>query len=193
MTTTGSVLTDAPAPPPTAVSTIPLSGERRSTTTAISDDVFVASPTTGAPRTAPPEYRRPVTVAQPLAKESPGDRRRRLGVPRRFTVRVVLFILLLLAVPAGAIAVVRWYALDNWYVAIDHGVLAVFQGRQGGFLGFEPKLLDLTKVTTSEVLPYRLPALRHTVDEPSLKAGEQYIANLHREFVAAQNPAPLGG
>ena len=107
--------------------------------------------------------------------------------------RVVLFFLLILAVPAGAIAVVRWYALDNWYVAVDHGSLAVYQGRPGGFLGFEPKLLDLTKVTTAEVLAYRLPALRHTVDEPSLKAGEQYIANLHKEFIASQNPSPLGG
>jgi len=89
--------------------------------------------------------------------------------------------------------VVRWYALDNWYVAVDHGSLAVYQGRPGGFLGFEPKLLDLTKVTTAEVLAYRLPALRHTVDEPSLKAGEQYIANLHKEFIASQNPSPLGG
>jgi len=106
-------------------------------------------------------------------------------------VRVLLFFLLLLAVPAGAIAVVRWYSMDNWYVAIDHGDLAVYQGRQGGFLGFKPKLLDRTKVTTTEVLPFRLPALRHTVDEPSLKAAEQYIANLHQEFVAQQNATPL--
>ena len=83
--------------------------------------------------------------------------------------------------------------MDNWYVTVDHGHLAVYQGRQGGFLGFKPKLLDLTGVTTSEVLAFRLPVLRHTVDEPSLKAGVQYIANLHQEFVAQQNTSPLGG
>jgi hypothetical protein len=78
-------------------------------------------------------------------------------------------------------------------VVLDHGHLAVYQGRQGGFLGFKPKLLDLTGVTTAEVLPFRLPVLRATVDEPSLNAGAQYIANLHQEFVAQQNATPLGG
>jgi hypothetical protein len=192
----GTVLTQSPTAR-SAVSTIPPSGERpRSGGTVVSDDVFIASPTTGArplTRTEPPRLA-PSATAVP--KESRRDRRRRMGVPRRITVRVVLFFLLILAVPAGAIAVVRWYALDNWYVAVDHGAhdaLAVYQGRPGGFLGFKPKLLDLTKVTTSEVLAYRLPALQHTVNEPSLKAGEQYIANLHREFVAAQTPSPLGG
>ena len=82
--------------------------------------------------------------------------------------------------------------MDNWYVAVDHGHLAVYQGRQGGFLGFKPKLLDLTGVTTTEVLPFRLPVLRQTVNEPSLGAGERYIANLHQEFIAQRDAAPLG-
>ena len=86
---------------------------------------------------------------------------------------------------------VRWYSMDNWYVAIDQGHLAVYQGRQGGFLGFQPRLLALSGVTTSEVLPYRLTDLRQTVNEPSLKAGVQYIANLHQEFVAQQDSLPL--
>ena len=122
----------------------------------------------------------------PLPRSPGGSAAAGSGIPRRITVRVLLFLLLLLAVPAGAIAVVRWYSMDNWYVAIDHGDLAVYQGRQGGFLGFKPKLLDLTKVTTTEVLP--LPAARRSAtpsNEPSLKAAEQYIANLHQEFVAA--------
>jgi len=159
----------------------------------VSGDVFVASASSVGVRTIPPpEYRAaPERDVAPLPRESRGERRRRMGTPRRITVRVLLFFLLLLAVPAGAIAVVRWYSMDNWYVAIDHGDLAVYQGRQGGFLGFKPKLLDRTKVTTTEVLPFRLPALRHTVDEPSLKAAEQYIANLHQEFVAEQNATPL--
>jgi hypothetical protein len=159
-------------------------------------DAFIASPVTAGVQTLPPrEYlpapEQPKELA-PLAKETRRERRRRLGTPRRITVRVILFFLLLLAVPAGGVAVVRWYSMDNWYVAVDHGHLAVYRGRQGGFLGFKPKLLDLTGVTTAEVLPFRLSDLRHTVDEPSLKAGEQYIANLHQEFVAQQDTLPLG-
>ncbi|MGH9006809.1 MAG: Stp1/IreP family PP2C-type Ser/Thr phosphatase, partial [Acidimicrobiales bacterium] len=164
-----------------------------SPTNGTTGEMFVASPTSVGVQTLPPrQYREEIPELAPPPREPRRDRRRRLGIPRRVTVRVVLFILLLLAVPAGGIAVVRWYSTDNWYVAIDHGRLAVYQGRQGGFLGFEPKLLDLTGVTTSEILSYRLPVLRHTVNEPSLQAGERYIANLHEEFIAQQNQTPLG-
>jgi serine/threonine protein phosphatase PrpC len=156
-------------------------------------DVFVASPPVGVQTLPPPrQYREEKPELAPPPHETRRERRRRLGIPRRITVRVILFILLLLAVPAGGIAVVHWYSTDNWYVAVDHGRLAVYQGRQGGFLGFKPKLLDLTGVTTGEVLPYRLPALKQTVNEPSLQAGERYIANLHKEFIAQQNQTPLG-
>jgi PPM family protein phosphatase len=161
-------------------------------TDGLAGDVFVAAAApVGVQTLPPPEYQTEEREAQTQPKETRGDRRRRLGIPRRITARVILFFLLVLAVPAGAIAVVHWYATDNWYVAIDHGDLAVYQGRLGGFMGFEPKLLDLTKVTTSEVLPYHLPALRHTVDEPSLTAAEAYIADLHQEYVNQQNQTPL--
>ncbi len=154
-------------------------------------EAFVSSP--AAVQTLPPREYRPRPELAPLPRETRRERRRRLGIPRRITLRVILFFVLVLAVPAGAVAVVHWYAMDNWYVAVDHDHLAVYQGRKGGFLGFQPKLLDLTGVTTAQVLPRRLPALRATVNEPSLRAGEQYIANLHQEFLAQQNSAALNG
>ena len=131
-------------------------------------------------------------VARP-PRETRRERRRRLGIPRRITVRVILFFLLMLAVPAGGdrggpLVLDGQLVRDRSTTATSPSTRAA----QGGFLGFEPKLLDLTGVTTTEVLPYRLPVLRHTVDEPSLKAGERYIANLHQEFVAQQNADPAG-
>ena len=188
----GAVLTQAPtAEVPTTAPATGLGPARNGA----AGDVFVASPASVGVQTLPPPEYLPAAEKEiaPLPRESRRERRRRLGIPRRITVRVILFFLLILAVPAGGIAVVRWYSMDNWYVGIDHGHLAVYQGRQGGFLGFKPKLLDLTRVTTSEVLASRVPVLRHTVNEPSLKAGAQYIANLHQEFVAQQNASPLGG
>ncbi len=155
------------------------------------EELFVAAAPVAIQTVPPPEYREPERERLPPVRETRRERRQRLGVPRRITVRVIFFFLLILAVPAGAVAVVRWYALDNWYVAIDHGNLAVYQGRPGGFLGFQPKLLDRTDVTTKEVLAFRLRDLRQTVTEPSLKAAERYIANLHREFLAQQSSTPL--
>ncbi len=193
-TAQSAVATRSPAgiaPVTTAVPAVPAAPLG---TNGVAGDTFVASAPVVVQTVAPPEYR-PAPELAPLPKESRRDRRRRLGVPRRITLRVVLFFVLILAVPAGAVAVVRWYSMDNWYVAIDHSDnhLAIYQGRQGGFLGFKPKLVDLTGVTTSEVLPRRLPALRATVDETSLGAGERYIANLHQEYVAQQDNTPLDG
>jgi protein phosphatase len=186
-----AVLTQRPTggePVTAAVPATPLGG--RTGTNGVASDVFVASAPVGVQTIPPPQYR-PDPEPAPLPRESRRDRRRRLGVPRRITIRVIVFFLLLLAVPVGGVAVVRWYSMDNWYVAVDHGHLAVYQGRQGGFMGFKPKLLDLTGVTTSEVPAYRVPTLNKTVDEPSLKAGEQYIANLHQDYVAQQDTLPL--
>jgi PPM family protein phosphatase len=189
--TQSAVATQAQAGTAPITAVVPATLDR---TNGATGDTFVASAPVAVQTVAPPEYR-PEPELAPLPKESRRDRRRRLGVPRRITLRVLLFFILILAVPAGAVAVVRWYSMDNWYVTIDHADnhLAVYQGRQGGFLGFEPKLVDLTGVTTSEVLPRRLPTLRATVDEPSLKAGEEYVANLHQEYVTQQDNTPLDG
>ncbi len=116
-------------------------------------------------------------------------RRRMAGVPRLITVRLVLFMILLLAVVAAAYALVRWYAMDDWYVGVDHQHLAVYQGRPGGFLWFKPKLVDETPVATSQILPFHLPAVQADHQEPSLKAARRYVADLHQEYLATQPPA----
>lgn len=109
------------------------------------------------------------------------------------TVRVVLFMILLLAVVAAAYALVRWYAMDDWYVGVDHQHLAVYQGRPGGFLWFKPKLVDETSVTTSEILPFHLPAVQAKHQEPSLRAARRYVANLHQEYLATKPTASGSG
>lgn len=110
-------------------------------------------------------------------------------MPRLITVRLVLFVLLLLAVVAAAYAAMRWYAMDDWYVGIDHGHLAVYQGRPGGFLWFKPQLVDETPVTTSEVLSYTIP---HDRQEPSLAAAKKYVRNLHAEYLSTKSPSNGG-
>ncbi len=118
--------------------------------------------------------------------ETRAERRRRLGVPRRITFRVVGFLLLLAAVVAAGYFLVRWYATDNWYVTTQNGQLVVYQGRPGGVLGFEPKVVDRTGVKASDVLAIHLPSLRSGVQEPSLKAARRYVATLQQEFFAQQ-------
>ncbi|HXQ18392.1 MAG TPA: Stp1/IreP family PP2C-type Ser/Thr phosphatase [Acidimicrobiales bacterium] len=157
-------------------------------------DLFVAAPPPpGAPR-APLVDRGP-PASDEEGSESRRDRRQRLGIPRRITLRVVLFCLLTLAVPTAAYEVLHWYATDNWYVTVHDGHLAIYQGRPGGMLWFQPKLVQETAVATTQVLPDRLPDLRARVEETSLAGARRYVKNLADEFSAQQqlgNPAAAG-
>ncbi|MGH9099070.1 MAG: hypothetical protein ACRDV8_02445, partial [Acidimicrobiales bacterium] len=108
------------------------------------------------------------------------------GSPRLVTVRLAVFVVLLLAVVAAAYAALRWYAMGEWYVGVDRGHLAVYQGRPGGFLWFKARLADETAVTTHEVMAYRLPQLRAHHQEPTLAAAKDYVGNLHAEYLATR-------
>jgi protein phosphatase len=151
-------------------------------------DMFVAAPNpVAAPRAPLVDFLPSVSDDRPAERR--GDRRRRLGIPRPITLRVLLFCLLVLAVPTAAYGVVRWYATDNWYVTVHEGHLAIYQGRPGGMLWFQPKLVDETAVVTTQVLADRLPALRARVQETSLAAAHRYVSNLENEFSAQQQIA----
>jgi hypothetical protein len=118
--------------------------------------------------------------------ESRGARRRRLGIPRRITPRVVLFVLLVAAIPTAAFFAIRWYAYDNWFIAIQKSAIVVKQGHPGGVLWFHPRVVDKTKVTTSRIPSSGVDQIRQGgVQEPSLKAAKSYVANLHNEYLNA--------
>ena len=119
--------------------------------------------------------------------ESRGARRRRLGIPRRITVRVVLFALLLAAIPVGAFFAVRWYAYDNWFPSAHGSAIVIEQGRSGGVLWFNPKVVNNTGVLTSEVLPLALAHIHAGVQEPSLDAAKKYVANAHQAWLFQQS------
>ena len=128
--------------------------------------------------------------------ESRGARRRRLGIPRRITVRVVLFTLLVLAIPVGAFFAVRWYAYDNWFPSVHGSAIVIEQGRSGGVLWFNPKVVNNTGVSTSEVLPLALAHIHAGVQEPSLDAAKKYVANAHQAWAFQQSgktPSAVNG
>jgi protein phosphatase len=127
------------------------------------------------------------SVATAPLNETRRERRRRLGIPRRITLRVVLFLLLIAAVPTAAYFAIRWYAYDNWYVSAQKQEIVVKQGRPGGVLWFHPRVVDVTSTTTSQVLPTDLAQIRAGVQEPSLLAAKRYVTNLHSEYVSVQN------
>jgi len=165
-----------------------------------------AAASTVSPSDPPPAPPAPVRPPPPVPPEVPaappgsGPRhrptrrerqaaRRQAGIPRRLTLRVGLFMLMVVVIVAAAYGLVRWYATDSWYVTIDGNRLVVYQGRPGGLLWFQPKLVDRTPVTTAAVLPERIPALRADVVEPSLAAARRYVANLYAEYLTQRQLA----
>jgi protein phosphatase len=128
----------------------------------------------------------------PLGKESRGARRRRLGIPRRITVRVILFILMVAAVPVGAFFVIRWYAYDNWYLGLQGKQIIIRQGHPDGVLWFKSKVVDHTGVSTTQVLPPGLAQVKAGVQEPSLSDAKHYVANLHAQYVFLHSAAQSG-
>ncbi len=141
----------------------------------------------------------PVTPEAP-PNESRGARRRRLGIPRRITFRVVFFVLLVAAIPIGAFYAIRWYAYDNWFLTVQNNQIVVKQGHPAGVLWFHPRVVDKTKVSTSEIPSGSVAQIRAIVQEPSLADAKHYVANLHDEYLSAKaakkqspNAATAGG
>jgi serine/threonine protein phosphatase PrpC len=193
----------AVAPPATA----PHGGD---TAGAGSEDLFIGGSRAGQPKSARPEPAaapegaaaatavtsggsagavgtlappRPPAVARP---ETRSARRRRLGVPRAITLRVVGFFLLLVALVAGTYAALRWYNGENWYVTLDQNQIVIYQGQPGGLLWFKPKLVEHTGVTTAQILAVNIPDLQSKVSESSLAAAKHYVSNLLSEYRAQQ-------
>ena len=104
--------------------------------------------------------------------DHPAHRRRRAGCPRRggpgasaatldaedeaepptrsrrFTWRVVVFVLALLLLVALVIGALGWYARNTFFVVIDDEQVTIFKGRPGGFLWFDPTVEDRTGITS---------------------------------------------
>ena len=124
----------------------------------------------------------PLGAAPSTATKPPSPPARPSPPPRRgFTWRLVAFVLLLLAVLAVGGASVRWYARSVYFVGLDGDRLAVYRGRPGGLLGFEPVLVDRKPVTLDEVPPkyHRVLAQGHL--EPTKARADIYVNRLREE------------
>ena len=113
--------------------------------------------------------------------------------PRRVTWRVVVFFVALgavLAVVAGAFA---WYARSAYYVGLDGEQVAIYKGRPGGLLWFEPTLKERKPLTVADILPARVPDLRAGHQVSTKADADRYVNEIRQEAAraaeASQPPA----
>ncbi len=126
----------------------------------------------------------------PVPSEGKGYGGRRLGgvskkevlqqdlPPTPLTFRVVVFAILFVSVFAGAAGAVYWYLHSSYYVGIDNGYVAIFQGRPGGFLSVKPTLYKKTGLPVNKVFLPEVPALKNGMLEPSLAKAETVVRDL---------------
>ena len=158
-------------------------------------DIRDASTTpTGGPATATGG---PATAVGAKAIEAPGEpsvdaapRPRKVKGPRRVTFRVLLFLVVLGALAYGAYYLIKVYVGDSYFVGLKGNQLVIYQGRPGGFLGLEPKIVSRTGVTTAQVGSLVVPALRSGVQEPTRTAATRYVSHLVEAQCSLQSPPP---
>ncbi len=145
------------------------------------DDDAVEARAARAPRAA-------VSTAPP-----PGDLTTSLtvppkpGRPRRFTWRTAAFLVFLAAILGGTILAVGWYARGAYFVTFDGDQVAIYKGRPGGILWFEPTLAERkTSPTRSQILPVNYADLERGKEVASKAEADRYITRLRQQAEAAR-------
>ena len=117
-------------------------------------------------------------------KPSRAERRaaRKEGNRTRFTWRVAVFLLLLVAVIGGAILTIQWYGTSTYYVTFEDDEVVIYQGRPGGILWVEPELEETTGIPRSDVPSRYVPAIEDGQEYSSLEEARAYVANIERDI-----------
>ena len=109
---------------------------------------------------------------------------------RRFTWRVAVFLVAVVVVVGLALAAVGWYARHTYYVGLDKGEVAIFKGRPGGLLWFEPTLVQHMHLAEKDVPPSRLPDVKAGKEEATRAEAQRYV-NALRQEAATQTTTTL--
>src|SRR5439155_18855901 len=112
------------------------------------------------------------------------------AAPRGVTWRVIAFAAALLAVLLVVMAAIGWYARKTYYVGFSGRQVAIFKGRPGGLLWFDPSVEQRTDLRSADVLPARLPDLKTGHSEPSLANAQRYVTRLRQEATARRAVPP---
>lgn len=104
---------------------------------------------------------------------------------RRTPWRVLGFLVPLLIVLGVAAGAIGWSAANTYFVTFDGDQVAVFRGRPGGVLWFDPTLEDTTKITRDEVPPALRPTIAAGKEFGSRSDADRYLINLETQVEEA--------
>jgi PPM family protein phosphatase len=123
-----------------------------------------------------------ILTGTPSRAERRAERKR---TPRtRFTWRVLVFLVLLVAVIGGALATIQWYGTSTYYVTFEDDEVVIYQGRPGGILWVDPELVEHTGIQREDVPARYVAAIEDGNEHPSLEEAHAYIDNIERDIEA---------
>jgi len=128
--------------------------------------------------------RQPAPEPAPARAPSPARVRR----PRALTARSAAFVLAVVGLLAAGGWLAYRYARDTYHVTVDRDVVAIYQGRPGGFLWIEPELVARTDIDVGDVPAAVLDDLQAGVTQPTLARARRYVANLEDRIEDARPP-----
>jgi PPM family protein phosphatase len=140
------------------------------------------------------EDARPEAASAPSKSARPSSpSRARPAASRRderiVTVRLALFVIALVAILGGIVGFTWWFVRGTYYVGVDNGHVAIFEGRPGGFLWFKPTVVRDTSLSVGSVLEANVSLLQAGVLESSYSAAEHVVDDLTNEDGALGLPA----
>jgi protein phosphatase len=119
---------------------------------------------------------------------APRRQRRRRGRGRRI-LRVLLWVLPVLAVLTLAFGAVGWYARRTYFVGVDKGRVTVFKGRPGGILGWDPTVEKRSGIETSQLTENELDDVKAKKTFSSRGGAEDYVRRLDKAIQARTPPS----
>jgi PPM family protein phosphatase len=113
-------------------------------------------------------------------------RRRRRG---RTFLRVLLWVLPVLAVLALAFGALGWYARRTYFVGVDKSRVTIFKGRPGGVLGWDPTVEKHSAIETSQLTPNELDDVKAKKTFSSRGGADDYVRRLDTAVKARTPPS----
>lgn len=104
---------------------------------------------------------------------------------KRFTWRVLAFLLLLLVVGGVVVGAIGFAARNTYFVTFAGDDVALYRGKPGGVLVFDPELVKVSKIARDEVPPALRPTIETGKEFGSRSEAERYLVKLQEQVTEA--------
>jgi protein phosphatase len=146
------------------------------------------------PGIAVDEQARPPLAEPTRSPQAPPDRAAR-PPRRRRRLRIVLWVLAVAAVVTAALMGARAYVFSQWYVGVEDGQVALFQGMPVEIVGYElhraVEVTDLPATKAMELRPWR--ELDEGITAESEEEARTIIDTIRRDLAEAERPRRAAG